>query len=466
MISSLSSRFGRGGGGGNSNNNDNDDDDNNSVYTTVTVETKPLQADPPNNNNRKKSTQIFVSSTAPVRDLKTATNDITKTSIYAKNVVIKKDVALKMLELVRGDNRSWESIAVDILRQKKVRWDSIILDDCMHGSSSSSTSIPITIGGDNNGDDSNSNSNNNEDNNDHDQDQGSDINYLDLILSNIINVDNCSFLHLSNFKSYTKSTSFAMSSIIFSKSLQKLQLDFITDLSKHIPALAISLKENTSITSLITSRCGLNDNHLGILLDNLPKKLEELRIFGNKCRSKGLESLTNHIIGEKKSKNKDKKSKSKKSKHKSTCRLKIIDLSYQHVNTAAGEEFDVLQFSKALSANKTIKVLDLDNTSLDDNQLSYLIDALCRNKTLEELMVNHNKITDEGVALLGSKFGDIKGLKKISMYSNVFDTTPAPTPSPAPTKTKTKTNTNSSTGAKTTTKTTANGGSSDPVLRD
>ena len=380
----------------------NDDDDSNSVQTVETVEPSPPPlAAADSKSKKKKSTQIFISSSSAKQDIKLGTNDITKTSIYAKNVTIDNKIAIKLLELIRGDNRSWESIAVDILRQKKVRWESIKLDNCS------------------------SYDHNEDDTQDLQQQGGANINYFDLIVSNIINIDNCTHLHISNMKSYTISTSFALSSIIFSKHLCKLQLDFITDLSYHIPLLSQSISKNTSITSLITSRCGLNDNHLGILLGSLPKQLEELRIFGNKCRSNGLHSLTHHIIGEKDNSKKDKKSKKKdkKKSSKSTCKLKIIDLSYQHVNTSIGEEFDLLLFSKALSNNKTIKILDLDNTSINDLQLSYLIDSLCKNKTLEELTVNHNKITDAGVALLGTKFSDIKGLKKISMYSNIFDTT-------------------------------------------
>jgi len=99
--------------------------------------------------------------------------------------------------------------------------------------------------------------------------------------------------------------------------------------------------------------------------------------------------------------------------------LKILDLSFQHIDL--DEEFDIKGFAKALGGNKTLKVLDLDNDSLNDGHLTHIVDALCRNNTLEELRMNHNKITGEGVAMLGARYGDMKGLKKISMYSNLFD---------------------------------------------
>lgn len=359
------------------------EDDDESVYTTITVETVEIKIKKPV-LDVKKSTQLFVGSKTAKQDLEGARNDITKVSIFAKDVAVTKDVASNFLELVRGDNKSWEAMAVDILRQK-ARWSSIVFDAC-----SSDPSISKDIA----------------DNDDGLEDvesicgvEDETATHLDLLLSGIINVDNCAFLHLTGI-AWTLPTSFAMQSLVFSKSLTKLQLDFI-DLSQYVPALATSLSENKSITCLIASRCGLQDDHLGILLGHLPKGIEELRIFGNKCRAKGLASLTDVL------------------QKKSRYNLQILDLSFQHVESH--EEFDVSLFCEALGGNTTLRVLDLDNDSLDDVQLAYIVAALCRNKILEEIMLNHNKITGMGVAMLAAKFGEMKGLKKISMYSNIFD---------------------------------------------
>jgi len=364
-----------------------DDASSNSEYTTITVETiktkhnenkKPLAAPD------KKSTQLFVGSQNARQDLEAAVNDITKASVYAKEVAVDKRVASNFMELIRGDNKSWESMAVDILRQK-ARWNSIVFDACSSVSSISKevddsedddSDLEDVIGGSNN----------------------ATTTHLDLLLSGIVNVDNCAYLHLTGL-TWSLATSFAMQSLVFSKSLTKLQLDFI-DLSEHVPALATSLSGNKSITSLIASRCGLLDDHLGILLGHLPRRIEELRIFGNKCRRKGLTSLTDLL-------------------QKKRCKLKILDLSFQHIEPH--EEFEISWFCEALGGNATLKVLDLDNDSLDDGHLAHVVAALCRNKTLEELNLNHNKITSVGVAMLAAKFGEMKGLKKISMYSNIFD---------------------------------------------
>jgi hypothetical protein len=361
-----------------SNDLDTTEDDVESVYTTVTVETTRTK----DNENRKPvgpfsgyfgnkkqtpSTQIVVSANDPVTDLQLAFNDITKLSIFLKNVHIDHDVARHFLTLMRGDGRSWEAIAVDILRQK-ARWEYIFLEEC----SSKNDSKHIQ-------------SDDNED-------------YLDLLLVHILAVDNCAYLHLSNF-GWTIHTAWTMQAIMFCKSLHKLHLDLI-DLTSSIPMLRRGLHNNTSLTSLTTSRCGLHDDALSELFGHLPRQLEELRIFGNKCRAKGLASLTNALS------------------HKETC-LKLLDLSYQHVGP--DEEFDIQFLVDAIRRNKTLKSLDLDNDSLDDGHLTHIVAALTKNQTLEELMLNHNKITGTGVAMFASKFGEMKGLKKISMYSNVFD---------------------------------------------
>ena len=368
-----------------------ENDDTSSVYSEETIKTadddeRTTAVKKDASENRKKSTQIFVGSNTAKKDLDRARNDITKVSIYAKDVTVTKQVAVPFLELVRGDNKSWEAMAVDILRQKSARWNSILFDAC-----SSPSSIRKTTEINDSGED---------DMEDVIGGEKETVTHLDLLLSGIINIDNCAHLHLTGLV-WSLSTSFAMQSMVFSKSLTKLQLDFI-DLSEHVPALATSLSGNKSITCLIASRCGLLDDHLGILLSHLPKDLEELRIFGNKIRAKGLASLTDSL------------------QNKSRPNLKILDISFQHVEPH--EKFDIKLFCEALGGNKTLKSLDLDNDSLDDDHLAHIVAALCRNKTLEEIKLNYNKITGIGVAMIAAKFGEMKGLKKVSMYSNIFDT--------------------------------------------
>ena len=349
-------------------NDEGDYDDNASVRSTITVETtrtasnenRKQLADP----NHRPPTQVFVERNQPGGDpsqdplevLERAQSDITKLSVYLQGVSIGRSVASACLALIRGDNRSWEAIAVDILRQK-ARWDNVTIEDC----------------------------------------EGE---YMDTLLGCLLNLDNTVFLHLSNLI-LTPNAAWTFQSLAFSRSMTKLQLDLI-DLSFAMPLLCKGLHANNSLECLITSRCGLNDDRLAELFTSLPKRLQELRIFGNKCRDKGLAAITAVV-------------------HHSQD-LKILDLSYQHVDARdTNDSFDVTWLMGALHHNRTLKVLDLDNDGIDDGHLTHLCASLCVNDTLEEVMLNHNRITATGIALLSSKFGEMKGLKKISMYSNLFD---------------------------------------------
>merc|ERR1711865_442328 len=66
-------------------------------------------------------------------------------------------------------------------------------------------------------------------------------NYLDLLLASIIHADNCGYLHLSNLKGWSIFTTSAVQSLVFAKSMIKLQLDFITNLHHHVTTLAACL---------------------------------------------------------------------------------------------------------------------------------------------------------------------------------------------------------------------------------
>eukprot|EP00934_Nitzschia_sp_Nitz4_P003446 Nitzschia sp. Nitz4//scaffold377_size13714//3131//5194//NITZ4_008969-RA/size13714-processed-gene-0.13-mRNA-1//-1//CDS//3329549674//3436//frame0 len=379
---------------------DSDDDrsvGNMSVRSTVTVETTRTDA----NENRKPladptqrlATQVLVRDFAPPTDheanangsdddddasitswldpvevLKEAHSDITKLNIYLQELTLTRPTTTALVALVRGDNRSWEAIAVDMLRQK-ARWESITIENVRNESDTADK--PFT--------------------------------YLDSVLALLLQLDNCAYLHFSQF-SLSFASAQSLNTLAYSKSLTKLQLDLI-DLSTSIPSLSEGLLHNTSIKELIASRCGLNDDQLGILLSSLPKYLEELRLFGNKCRNKGLEALADVL---------------RHSQH-----LKLLDLSYQHVEVCSDPSkrtFDVnLLFQVLKTNNKTLRVFDLDNTGIDDDQLTCLCEALCVNVTLEQVMLNHNRISATGIGVLARHLGTMKGLKKISMYSNLFD---------------------------------------------
>jgi hypothetical protein len=376
-----------------------------SIQSTITIETTRTSY----NENRKpipsfsqlaehstsNSHQVFCNPMNALNNLKNAENDIVVTHIYLKDLTINKDICSAFLALIRGDNKSWESMAVDILRQK-ARWESITFEECQNNLKPvpirrpSRVVLPQI----------------------HEKDE-----YLEVCISFIISLDNTAHLHLSNL---ALEQPFTLQSITFAKHLLKLQFDLM-DLSQTIGTLCHCLPQNTSLETLIASRCGLNDHQLGALMGSLPDQLLELRIFGNTCRTQGLAAAA--ILMQEHNK------------------LQILDLSYQHLTRnhqkkGRDEEddedmFDISWLMAALMSNTTLITLDLDNTGIDDNQLRHIIQALCENTTLEEIQLNHNYITNDGVAALGARFPEMQGLKKISMYSNLFDT---PTTAPPPTE--------------------------------
>mmetsp|Transcript_24116 Transcript_24116/g.57015 ORF Transcript_24116/g.57015 Transcript_24116/m.57015 type:complete len:703 (+) Transcript_24116:178-2286(+) len=346
------------------------------------------------------------SAASPADVLRQAVNDITKLSIKMKNLTVDEDVASSFLKLMRGDNRSWEAIAVDILRQK-ARWDSIEFEEC-----NEATAVCLKTSNEKSGTDGENNNNDGngaavtateQQNGGNAHNKTETMSYLDVVISHILSVDACGSLHLSSMV-WTQQTAWSMQALTFSKSLHKLQLDLIDLNTFAVPMLIRGIRHNTSLITLTMSRCGLQDDKLGDLLANLPTQLEELRIFGNSCRLKGLASLT-------------------KALSQKDTKLRLLDLSYQHVtkDEAASNQFNLKEFCDVLAKNKSLQVLDFDNTSLNDEQLDYIITALTTNRSVEELTLNHNQISGTGVALLAAKMKQMKGLKKVSMYNNGFE---------------------------------------------
>eukprot|EP00526_Cylindrotheca_closterium_P007907 CAMPEP_0113617094 /NCGR_PEP_ID=MMETSP0017_2-20120614/8591_1 /TAXON_ID=2856 /ORGANISM="Cylindrotheca closterium" /LENGTH=653 /DNA_ID=CAMNT_0000526455 /DNA_START=186 /DNA_END=2147 /DNA_ORIENTATION=- /assembly_acc=CAM_ASM_000147 len=381
-----------------------------SIQSTITVETtrttynenrKPIPTFQQQvaESSGKHSHQLFCNPMNCLRNLMQANNDIVVTHLYLKDITIKKEICSAFLALIRGDNKSWESMAVDILRQK-ARWESITFEECQNSEKPvkikrpSRIVLPQT----------------------HQQEQ-----YMEVCVSFVLSIDNCAHLHLSNL--YLEQP-FTMQTLAFSKHLVKLQFDLM-DLSQTISTLCHCLPQNQSLEILIASRCGLNDTQLAGLLGSLPDQLLEVRIFGNKCRTQGLAAAAILL--------------------QEHTHLQTLDLSYQHLprkeTTQNGGDktgeineddmFDISWLMAALMSNTTLITLDLDNTAVDDNDLRHIIQALCENTTLENIMLNHNFITNDGVAALAARFHEMNGLKKISMYSNLFD---APTMAAPPTE--------------------------------
>lgn len=302
-------------------------------------------------------TDVLVTKEKAIEDLEAAQKDSGITVVkFQEGVDITEATCAAFSALLRGDNRSWEAIAVDMLR-KNARWNKINFEGC----------------------------------------KGS---HLDHCITLLLSLDNAHTLQLSSIR-LSQFTAYSLETIAFNTHLKNLELDLL-ELTDSVPALSRALKRNKSLEVLTTSRCGLNDEMLAELIGALEKhpSIQELKIFGNKCRSKGLNAITELISAP-------------------NTAIRLLDLSYQHVGE--DEDFDISWLCSAIKKNTSLKTLDLDNCKIDDGHLAHLTVALCENKTLEDLRLNHNHITGEGVALLAVKFTQMKGLKKISMFSNKFD---------------------------------------------
>ena len=314
------------------------------------------QPNPETFKPKKPSNEVIVRRDTAVKDIDRANNNIAALNLVFREVNFNEDVANAFHDLLRGENRSWEARAVDILRQK-ARWDSICFENCT--------------------------------------DQN-----VDACLSILFAVDNCHTVIISTV-SLSHYANHALSSLRYCRQLKKLQLDLLA-LTRAVPYLVTGLKSNKTIESLCASRCGLGDDMVAQVVEAVDghPSIKELRLYGNKCRAKGLAAITKLLRNEK-------------------SVLEILDLSYQHV-VPSEKDFDISWMCAALTTNKTLKALDLDNCAIDDGNLAHIAAALCENKSVEELMLNHNNITGDGVSLLAAYLPKMKSLKKISMYSNQF----------------------------------------------
>ena len=69
----------------------------------------------------------------------------------------------------------------------------------------------------------------------------------------------------------------------------------------------------------------------------------------------------------------------------------------------------------------SLKVLDLSENGLNDDELQGLVDDFCYNSSLEEVRLHENHITNKGAQLFGSRIRDMRGLKRIFLHRNRFD---------------------------------------------
>jgi Ran GTPase-activating protein (RanGAP) involved in mRNA processing and transport len=144
---------------------------------------------------------------------------------------------------------------------------------------------------------------------------------------------------------------------------------------RHVELLSRGLQRNRTLTSLGMADCQLSDECIADLVTALQghATLGSLDLSNNSCAQRGLLALREMVA--------------------QTPNLHTLDLKMQR------QRLDLSLLAPALHSNTSLKKLGLSNTSLQDDDVMCLVDALLHNTTLQDLDLSDNrKVSD--VALL------------------------------------------------------------------
>lgn len=140
---------------------------------------------------------------------------------------------------------------------------------------------------------------------------------------------------------------------------------------RHIELLCRGLQRNKTLTSLGMADCQLIDTCIADLVTALQghATLQSLDLSNNSCAQQGLLALREMIV--------------------QTPNLHTLDLKMQR------QRLDLSLFAPAFlqsnNNNSSLKKLGLSNTSLQDNDVICLVDALLHNTTLQDLDLSDNR---------------------------------------------------------------------------
>jgi hypothetical protein len=158
-----------------------------------------------------------------------------------------------------------------------------------------------------------------------------------------------------------------------------------------LSVLANALSVNSSLTTLNVFGCDFSDGLVALLMDSLPKSIEELYLGRNRCRALGMRAICNFL-------------------ESNDCR--ICKLSLYEQQLVDGEEgIDLSTLTSALERNISLEYLNLSYNKVDDEDMQSLAIALTQNATLRELTVHNTGISDRGMEGFCSRLPDMKGLK-------------------------------------------------------
>jgi Ran GTPase-activating protein (RanGAP) involved in mRNA processing and transport len=191
--------------------------------------------------------------------------------------------------------------------------------------------------------------------------------------------------------------------------LQTLDLSWTSLEEDSLRELADGLRGNASIKNLELMGCSLQDDLVRQLVEALVQHatLEVLGLNGNKSAyltSVALAALLSNP----------------------NSKLNKLDVSFQSSfgNDGTGVGLDVSLLALSLRTNTCLRILDLSDDHLTDDDAETLCRILCdqkelpTNSTLRELLLARNKITDRGMQHILESLPTLKGLKRLSLWGN------------------------------------------------
>ena len=186
-----------------------------------------------------------------------------------------------------------------------------------------------------------------------------------------------------------------------STGLETLDLSWSTfEGEDSVRELASALSENSGLKNVTLMGCSLQDHYVAQLVDSLQhhSTLTHLDLNGNKSGHLSSVSISTLL--------------------QSSQTIAKLDMSFQAIE----EPLDVEVLANALRLNSSLKVLDLSSCCIGDESVSVLGHVLCEsNRTLTELLLARNRITDKGICDLSEMLPYMPNLRRLSLWGNPFE---------------------------------------------
>ena len=187
--------------------------------------------------------------------------------------------------------------------------------------------------------------------------------------------------------------------------LQRLDLTDSRFVGNGVEFLAAGLRDNQSLRIICLSDCHLMDEQLAAVVRSLiPQKssaLRELDICFNKCRTQGVQALTELV--------------------RNSSTLGCLRLGYQAYGQGKSIDVDPLLQVLTTNTNLVLQELELSGNSLRDPAMPSIVNLLQRSHTLKTLDLSDNRFTNQGIEMLASRMNEYQRLQKLLMEDNRFD---------------------------------------------